>query len=338
MQRMGGSRRQFLFALSALGGLVGGAGCLRRGEADSPVSLGWFDEEPAAVVIDATAVSDEELTRSLARSMTGDEAAIAEQLRTRASVTKSSRGPMVRTGVQFVDGSTVFEFEVDAVGADSGYQAVVSLDPVSSQDLPPSIESDLTRQDYESLPEVDREQIFEANGWETGILDGPVRTGVSYTQSEAEQSAIVPSPSLQTVAWTDHEVSVELVSVDELSFTAYTYRRREDDQSAAAIGASLRDTYGHTVDELTEEEAAIFQTAIEEPDGYRLIDEEPGPALDGLLTAVATGHALPAYFDAPDETAPSGPNGRYLVDPRDTTYLVAIAIDGREHGYSMSTP
>lgn len=335
MMSMPWSRRGFLGAAVATTVSLTSVGCLSGSDDDdSPVDLLWGSTDSPEVSIVASPVTAADIVAERSINMTQTEADIANEIRSEGLYRSTSMGPAVRTDVRFVYDDAIVEFEYEPVGSEVGYQVVFELIPGFEADPPTLIRDDRQFVRYDLLPDIDRAQVFERNDWTDGSIEQTVRTGATYSASEAVESVLVPTVDIRGVLWHDEWLIIEQASREELEFTAYEYTLVEADPTPADVGQSIKDEYAFEVGSLDDEQEDIFNEAIESPGGYELVDDEPTVALDELIKQLSDGPPLPPYFDTRPAESNDGPNGTYLVRIDSELYLVQVMVDERADGYT----
>lgn len=160
---------------------------------------------------------------------------------------------------------------------------------------------------FEDLPDVDKEAFASR-----GLADGdPVGVGTTllYTETEREQSVLVPESEYAYITWADG-TEAEWVVDDASATTVYTYRYTADHlMTTTEYGREMRERFAFELSGLPAEQRAIVETAIEDGQYVAGADETPSDAFAGLADRFRDreqAHAL-------DEPAPDRLSGEYLV-------------------------
>lgn len=132
---------------------------------------------------------------------------------------------------------------------------------------------------FEDLPATDRDVL-------AGLLRGPAAetdrptVGVSraYTDAEADDSALVPAPDFEYVAYDGDRYRVVVDDARPATITTYRYNATEIAPDAAAFAAVLRDRHLFTLTDLSDAERDIVRQAT--GDGYDA--DEVTPAFRSL--------------------------------------------------------
>jgi hypothetical protein len=160
---------------------------------------------------------------------------------------------------------------------------------------------------FENLPEVDKKE-FAAHGLADGEVIG-IGTTFLYTDTEQEQSVLVPDPKYSYIRW-DEDTEAEWVVDDAYDTTLNTYRYTASQVATAAeYGRKMRKQFAFELADLPEAQQEIIQTAIEE--GDYVVEPETTPS--GALTRLADRFREQEQVRALDETGEGDLSGPYLV-------------------------
>lgn len=135
---------------------------------------------------------------------------------------------------------------------------------------------------FEELPEVDQRKLAER-----GLADGDtigIGTTLLYTDNQTADSMLVPDPGFSYIVWDDGAEAAWFVD-DSYDTTLKTYRySAEEIDDAKTYGERMVDRFGLSLEDLSEEEQAIIETAIASEDGYAVEPEAtPTEAFQSLL-------------------------------------------------------
>jgi hypothetical protein len=132
------------------------------------------------------------------------------------------------------------------------------------------VESEAVR--FSELPAVDREK-FTARGWDGSFVG--FGSSIRYTDSEREKSALVPTPEYSYIVWEDgSEAAWSVEESYETPLNTYEYSA-EQYSTATAYGQRLRDQFAFELTDLSDAEAEIVQTAIDE--GEHVVGDQETP-------------------------------------------------------------
>lgn len=177
---------------------------------------------------------------------------------------------------------------------------------------------------FSALPAVDREK-FAARGWDDGGTFG-FGTSILYTYAEREKSALVPESDYSYIVWADGSEAAWFVD-DAYNTTLNTYEYSAEQYSTAAeYGQQMRDQMAFELAALSDAEAAIVQTAINE-DQYAVGHEQtPTPAFWSLVerfSPAEQAHGL-------DENGEGDLSGPYLVRYDGKVYWTVLLVNVKQ--------
>ncbi|REA00512.1 hypothetical protein DEQ92_19770 [Haloferax sp. Atlit-6N] len=173
---------------------------------------------------------------------------------------------------------------------------------------------------FADLPEVDQQEFAEH-----GLADGdPVGIGTTflYTDTEREQSVLVPESEYSYITWGD-ETEAEWVVDDAYDTTLNTYRyTAEHVATAAGYGQQMRERFAFDLSGLSEAQREIVETAI--ADGQYIVgpDETPSDALVALADRFR-GHEQAHGLD---EDGEGDLSGTYLVRYQGDVYWTTLVV------------
>lgn len=327
-------RRRVLKSAVGASIMIGVAGCTGR-EEEPPTPVGfWGAGEGPAVEITASPVTDREIAEMLSRTMTAEEAIIADTVLDGQPITRYAEGPEVRLDVPFVRSNHVFSFDAEPVGDAVGFRVIVSLSPpsVATADIE-SVPPD-SRITVDELPTPDHEQLIAAPGWSIGELTEEVRTSAIYLDVDLDDSVIAPAPVVTHIGDAEGWVTVTVTSIEQVELTEYRYSLTERPYSASDLGRTLRESYSFELPPLDAPALELLSEVIDTDGGYQRDSSEPSAELDSLLLAVTDGDVLPLYFDVEDVRL-DGPSGSYLINFQNETYHLQLELNEGPDGYSF---
>ncbi|QLG27418.1 hypothetical protein HUG10_07590 [Halorarum halophilum] len=174
---------------------------------------------------------------------------------------------------------------------------------------------------FSDLPAVDREK-FAAYGWDEGGSFG-FGTAILYTHTEREQSALVPESKYSYIVWEDGSEAAWFVD-DSHETTLHTYEYSAEQYSTAAeYGQRMRDQLAFQLEALSDAEADIVQTAIDEEQYAVNHDQTPTQAFWSLADRFRPqeqAHGL-------DEDGGGDLSGPYLVRYDGEVYWTVLLVN-----------
>ncbi|MFB6172820.1 MAG: hypothetical protein ABEJ23_09820 [Haloarculaceae archaeon] len=169
-------------------------------------------------------------------------------------------------------------------------------------DVPQGTTAAATSVNFSDLPTVDREK-FAALGLDDGGTVG-VGTTFVYTDDERSKSVLVPSSKYDYIAWKDGTTAAWSVDrANDVTLKTYHYTA-ETVSSVAAYGRTMRERFAFDLSDLSEKEASVVRTAIDEgntvtthstPTGYTVATDETPPSAFRSLVDRFRGKAQVLY-------------------------------------------
>lgn len=155
-----------------------------------------------------------------------------------------------------------YELRHEAVGTVPGQRFQIGVDYNASDPEGDRIE-------YESLPEVDRlvvrSLLVDPIEDEKRLEPGTDRYRIeSYTDAEAERSVLVPTTQYDVVVYEGEAYPVRVRNRGREDLTTYRYTARFVSESPDAYASMLRERYAFTLANVSDEEADVLDSAIED--------------------------------------------------------------------------
>lgn len=277
----------------ALAGCTGERSTLSAGVAETPTAR-----------LEMTSVADAELPEKVLRTVGDDgpdrESRLLERIIDGGTTVEGTRPSFSEDRHLFYD-DTVYQLSHEVTEQTPATRYSVKVDIVEGS----VAESETVR--FSDLPEVDRE-TFAENGLDGGDVIG-IGTTLLYTDSERNQSVLVPDSDYSVIAWEDGS-RAEWVVDDAYDTTLNTYRyTAERVASATEYGRQMRERFAFELSGLSDAQQDIVETAIEKGKYVVEPDETPSTALVSLVDRFRDqeqAHAL-------DEDAEGGRSGSFLV-------------------------
>lgn len=173
---------------------------------------------------------------------------------------------------------------------------------------------------FADLPEVDQKEFAEH-----GLADGdPVGIGTTflYTDTEREQSVLVPESEYSYITW-DDGTEAEWVVDDAYDTTLNTYRyTAEQVATAADYGQQMRERFTFERSGLPEAQRDIVETAI--TDGQYIVG--PGETPSDALVALADRFRGHEQAHGLDEDGEGDLSGTYLVRYQGDVYWTTLVV------------
>jgi hypothetical protein len=227
--------------------------------------------------------------------------------------TKATRPPLPKQQhIAYQEG--VYELSYEVVEETPATSYSVKVDIVTDS----VIEAEAIQ--FADLPEVDQQEFAEH-----GLADGdPVGIGTTflYTDTEREQSVLVPESEYSYITW-DDGIEAEWVVDDAYNTTLNTYRyTAEQVATAADYGQQMREQFTFELSGLPEAQREIVETAI--ADGQYIVgpDETPSDALVALADRFR-GHEQAHGLD---EDGEGDLSGTYLVRYQGDVYWTTLVV------------
>lgn len=221
------------------------------------------------------------------------------------------------THVSFED--TVYTLSQSVVETTPATTFSVKVD-ILKTDIPP----ERTVQ-FADLPAVDRE-TFAKNDLADGDVTG-IGTTFLYTADEVSRSALVPESQYDAITWANGN-EAEWVVDDSYDTPIHSYEyTAEVVAPAAEYGRRVREQVAFPLEEVTDSQRDIIQTAREDPqdnfDGYIVgPDEELSPAFVDL----ARQFQPQTQVHRLDEDPPGDLSGQYVVQYDGETLLTVLVV------------
>lgn len=174
---------------------------------------------------------------------------------------------------------------------------------------------------FSNLPAIDQEKLA-AHGWADGGSFG-YGTSSLYTHAEREKSALVPESEYSYIVWEDGSEAAWFVDGSyETTLNTYEYSA-EQYSTAAEYGQRMREQLAFELGTLSDGEADIVQTAIDE-DQYAVDHEQtPSPAFWSLAERFQP-HDQAHGLEEDNEGALSGP---YFVQYDAEAYWTVLLVN-----------
>ncbi|MFC5135375.1 MULTISPECIES: hypothetical protein [Haloferacaceae] len=227
--------------------------------------------------------------------------------------TKATRPPLPKQQhIAYQEG--VYELSYEVVEETPATRYSVKVDIVTDS----VIEAEAIQ--FADLPELDQQEFAEH-----GLADGdPVGIGTTflYTDTEREQSVLVPESEYSYITW-DDGTEAEWVVDDAYDTTLNTYRyTAEQVATAADYGQQMRERFTFELSGLPEAQREIVETAI--ADGQYIVgpDEPPSDALVALADRFR-GHEQAHGLD---EDGEGDLSGTYLVRYQGDVYWTTLVV------------
>ncbi|MFB6172128.1 MAG: hypothetical protein ABEJ23_06315 [Haloarculaceae archaeon] len=243
------------------------------------------------------------------------------------TATVQATDPPVPADRPFVYDGAVYSFSHRVVDATPATTFEVVLDPVEGT---PAADETVR---YESLPAVDR-ATFAARGWDDVSTLG-FGTTVLYRDSEIPDSALVPRPDRSVIVWSDGARGrFEVRGSYDTTLSTYRYAATQVSDSAAALGADVRERHAFALTDLSPSEAGIVRTATEEP-GYAVPagEQVPAPARSLLARFRGASEVDPVWETGADDSL----SGSYLVRREGDVYWTSLSVSSSVEGPGDTT-
>ncbi|MFC7257283.1 hypothetical protein ACFR97_15710 [Haloplanus litoreus] len=301
------NRRALLASISS-GVAFSLAGCTSAQSGENTGNGGDVGTSPVAD-LEMTAVSDTEIARQVTYRIDLEhrtsERELAADVISNGSQTVTATNVPAPENRPFIYNESVYELSYEVLDAESATTFRLTLSTAESTG------EDEESIRYQNLPTVDKE-VLERFGWDDG---GPFEVeGVEtvYSDDEIAGSVLVASPEYEIIEWSDGTIA--RVTVEDSSGTeqhTYEYTSKQVHESAAEFGRSVREDHAFVLAELSEEQASIVSTAIEQDQGYRVDEGDPSEAFSQLVDLLAReSEATPVYED---DDSDSSVSGSYIV-------------------------
>ncbi|EJN57898.1 twin-arginine translocation signal domain-containing protein [Halogranum rubrum] len=303
-------RRQFLGSAAALtiAATGGCAGC-------APVPSASLSMDP---------VTDEDIavrvTTRLEPAADNERYVVARDAIENGTATMNGTHPPMDEGVPFVYDGGVYEVEYAVTDSVPATRFSIVLDVLDGD---PSSDEIVA---FDDLPDVDREKFVE-RGWDGEFVG--FGTSMLYLDSEIPKSALVPEPEHPIIEWDNGERGV--FSVDgsaESPVETYEYTPKTLYESAAELGASVREERAFVLSDLTDAERGIVDEVLtSESRSYTVAHDEEPPAPMRRLADRFREHEQVRRLTERDEPEPQTASGNYLVEYEGTVYWTWFDID-----------
>lgn len=312
-------RRRFLTAACGLIPLTV-AGC--TGPASSPAGGGAVAESPTAR-LEMDAVSDGAIADTVTYHPDGEESPnkrtrLMDRVVDGGATINRTRPPLpTDTHISFED--TVYTLSHTIVETTPATTFPVKLDILETE-VPPE-----RTVRFADLPAVDRE-TFAQNGLADGDVVG-IGTTFLYTDEEVTRSALVPESQYDAIVW-DNGSKAEWVVEDGYDTPIHSYEyTAEVVAPAAGYGRQIREQVAFTLEEVTDRQRDIIQTARKDQensfDGYIVgPDEHPPPAFVALAKQFQSQSQIHQLGQEP----PGDLDGQYLVQYDGETLLTTLLV------------
>ncbi|WP_049913552.1 hypothetical protein [Haloferax prahovense] len=227
--------------------------------------------------------------------------------------TKATRPPLPKQQhIAYQEG--VYELSYEVVEETPATRYSVKVDIVTDSVI------DAEAIQFADLPEVDQQEFAEH-----GLADGDtvgIGTTFLYTDSEREQSVLVPESEYSYITW-DDGAEAEWVVDDAYDTTLNTYRyTAEHVATAADYGQQMRERFTFELSGLSEAQREIVEKAITDKQYIVGPDETPSDALVALADRFR-GHEQAHGLDQDGEGDLSG---TYLIRYQGDVYWTTLVV------------
>lgn len=173
------------------------------------------------------------------------------------STTTVAPRPPVESGLPFRYDGRFYNLSWTVVETTPGYGTGIQIDYNAS-----SVDGEVIA--YGDLPAVDRQRL-------TPLVEGPRErrepgydfgVGVTYSESEAESSVLVPDQRYDAVRYRGEVYPINVEEPDRIELNRYRYRATEVAGSPDTYGASLREAYAFELSGLSEAERSVVEGAL----------------------------------------------------------------------------
>lgn len=312
-------RRRFLAGACGLIP-VATAGCTSF--ASSPTGGGAVAESPTASLemdtVSDTAIADEVTYLIDGESSPNEQTRLMDLIVDDGATTRRTTPPLpTGTHVSFED--TVYTLSKTVVETTPATTFSVKID-ILETDVPP----ERTVQ-FADLPTVDRE-TFAKNDLADGDVIG-IGTAFLYTDDEVSRSALVPESQYDAIAWANGN-EAEWVVDDSYNTPIHSYAyTAEVVAPAAEYGRRVRERVAFPLDEVTDAQRDIIQTARKDPEdsfgGYIVgPDEQPSSAFVGLARQFQPQTQIHRLNEGP----PGDLSGQYVIQYDGATLLTVLDV------------
>lgn len=173
---------------------------------------------------------------------------------------------------------------------------------------------------FSDLPDVDQTKFAGR-----GLADGePIGIGTTlvYTDAERDESVLVPESDYSYITWADGSEAIWRVD-DSTETVLRTYQYTgEQIATAAAYGRQMRDRFQFALEELSEAQQSIVETAI--TDTRYVVDPDATPPES--FTQLTEQFARHEQARGLDEESQEQLNGQYLVEYQASTYWTTLFV------------
>ena len=312
-------RRRFLAAACGLLPATV-AGCTGLGS--SPAGGGAVAESPTAR-LEMDAVSDGVIADTVTYHLDGEE---SPKKRTRlmnrvvdGGATINRTSPPLPTDTHNCFEDTVYTLSHTITETTPATTFSVKIDILETE-VPPE-----RTVRFVDLPAVDRE-TFAQNGLADGDVVG-IGTTFLYTDKEVTQSLLVPESQYDAIVW-DNGNNAEWVVDDSYDTPIHSYEyTAEVVAPAAEYGRQVREQVAFPLEEVTDRQRDIIQTARKDPedsfDGYIVgPDEQPPQAFVALAKQFQPQSQIHQLGQDPTDDL----DGQYLVQYDGETLLTTLVV------------
>lgn len=292
------------------------AGCLGSGES-SNVEAGVKTVKLPPAILRMSEIGLTEMPPRVMYSVYVDDASLSElmdRIINDGATTEDTNPPLPEGRHIYYDGM-IYQLSHEVIDETAATRFEIRLDVVQ----------DTVNQEeavrFEALPEIDQRKLAER-----GLADGGtvgIGTTLLYTDTETADSELVPDPGFSYIVWDDGSEAAWFVDDShETTLKTYQYSAEKIDD-AKTYGERMVERFGFTLDNLSEEEQAIVETAIENEDGYAVEQEEtPSEAFESLLDRFEAQQPAHGLDEDPSD------RGSYVADYEGSWYWSTV----RERG------
>ncbi len=192
------------------------------------------------------------------------------------SATTTDRDAPVDTRLPIRHDGAFYNLSYTEAGTEQGYEGGVLMDYNAS-----SVDGETV--DYANLPAVDRaalDRLLPDTDAEPRLTPGyDAEQPVTYTQSEANASVLVPEQEYAAVRYEGESYPIK-VDAGEEPLTVYRYESTLVADSADTYATDLRDDYAFELSNLSDDERDILDSALNDT---KYIEGEDNSGFDSLV-------------------------------------------------------
>lgn len=187
----------------------------------------------------------------------GRDTGVVERAIESGSATTVGLRPPVESGLPFRHGGRFYNLSGSVVETTPGYRAGIEIDYNAS-----SVEGNVV--DYEDLPAVDRQRLAPlVNSPREGRKPGyDIGVGVTYSESEAESSVLVPDQQYDAVRYQGETYPIGVEEPERVELKRYRYEATVVAETPGAYGSYLREEYEFRLSGLSDAERTVVEEAL----------------------------------------------------------------------------